>query len=514
MQGGWPSLRWSGAAWAAIGLTAAFVALAWWWLAQDRGVPGTEPGATLSDALAVRDLLAAGDPLGAFARDAIHPPLPALVAGLGLLVGGLEVRSAVLALDLVFVPLLALGCYQTGKLAAGPLAGLLATAFALGAPLVVEQFHVPMIDAPDAALVAVAVWLILASEHFRRIGVAALAGAVVGLGLLVKQQFPFFVVGLLAVVLARGGWRNRRGLGAFALAALAVGAPWYLGHLSRAGLLAHDAVVAATPGTLPSRLSPEGLGWYAWTALNSLLFAPLFAFAAVGIAAAVAEVARSPSRAGVLPELLGGLLGAWVALLATPIHVTRYLLPAIVYFAVLGTCWIVRLRPPVRGLAAAALALALAASALGAAFGAGGVVRVPLSGEPALDRGALGIPPRGVIVLHSDRNFLVSGPRRGDDPLALFRALRREGIALVAWLPSERDERVYDPYGLDALAAMAGLRVLGRVDPQSMPPQAVLLVRRPPAASGPPCVRLAGAGGVWLLRGGEAGAPRYCPRGA
>ena len=40
--------------------------------------------------------------------------------------------------------------------------------FVLGSPLLIEQFHVFMIDAPEAALVAVAVWLILASDRFAR----------------------------------------------------------------------------------------------------------------------------------------------------------------------------------------------------------------------------------------------------------------------------------------------------------------------------------------------------------
>jgi hypothetical protein len=511
-----PALRappWSAAAWGAIALTTAFLALAWWWLTQDHGVPATEPGATLSATLAARDVLAAGDLLGPLRSDAIHPPFPQLVGAVGMLLGGTNVRATVLAHDLVFVPLLALGCYQTAKLAAGPRAGLLATAFALGSPLVVEQFHVPMVDAPDAALVAVTVWLILASERFARVPVAALAGVAAGLGLATKQQFPFFVAGLVAVVLVRGGWRNWRGVAACALAALVVGGPWYAIHFSELGALAHAPVVAATPGTLLPRLSLANLGFYLWTALNSLLFAPLFAFAAVGVATAAVEVVRRPSGAGLAPELLGGLLGAWIALLITPIHVGRYLLPAIVYLAVLGTVWIVRRPPRVRALATGALTLALGASVLAASFGVGGVVRVELTGHPAPEAGVLGIPPRDAIVLHSDRNFLVSGPRRGDDVLDLFEAMRRDGVQLVGWIPTELEPRFYDHYGLDALAALARLGVLGNFDPRQLPPQSAVLVRHPRGEGVSPCIRLADGSGVWAWRERvvAGAAPDYCP---
>ena len=75
-----------------------------------------------------------------------------------------------LAQNLVFVPLLALACYRVGRMVAGPRAGLLAVVFALGTPLIAEQFHVFMLDAPQATLVAVAVWLILASDRFARSG--------------------------------------------------------------------------------------------------------------------------------------------------------------------------------------------------------------------------------------------------------------------------------------------------------------------------------------------------------
>jgi hypothetical protein len=508
--------RASAAAWGAIALTAASIALSWWWLAQDHGVPGTEPGATLSDALATHATLVEGDLFGPISGSAIHPPLVRIVGAIGMLIGGVNVTAPTLAEVLVFVPLLALGCYGTAKLVAGPRAGLLAVAFALGTPLVVESFHVLMLDAPTASLVALSVWLVLASDRFRRTGIAALAGLAVGCGLLAKQQFALSTAGFVALVMLRGGgWRQWRGIAAFALGALAVAGPWYVIHLHRLGVT--DAVVGAqVQGWLPPLLSLTNAGWYVWGVLNGELLAPLFVLAAIGIASATAQTLRGRAAPWV-PELLGGLLAAWIAMMANPIHAVRYTLSLIVYLAVLGTAWIVRRRPLARALATAALALAIGASVLGAGFGVGGEVRIPLAGHLARNRAVFGIPRTWQVVVYSDRIFQLSGPRRGDDLLAMLRSLRRHGIQTVSWLPVQEEEYDYDHYGIDILVAMAGMTVLPHFDPAEMPPHAALLLRNSVAGS-PPCARMAGGRGIWVRTGRalEPGTPDYCPfrRGA
>src|SRR5665811_2452362 len=207
---------WSASAWGAIGITTAFVGLTCWWLTQDRSIPIFDAGAHLETAIYYHHLLQSGDLLGPFNYTSQYPPLAHLVGVFAMFVGGVSVASPIIGENLVFVPLLTLGCYQTGRLLFGPRAGLLAAIFVLGSPLLIAQLHVFMLDAPETALVAVSMWLLLASERFGRTRVAALAGLAVGAGLLSKVQFPFFVVGIALTALALGGWRNWRGLAAFA----------------------------------------------------------------------------------------------------------------------------------------------------------------------------------------------------------------------------------------------------------------------------------------------------------
>jgi 4-amino-4-deoxy-L-arabinose transferase-like glycosyltransferase len=508
---GWRT-RWSGAAWAAAGLTALFVAITCWWLARDAAVPFGGGAAQLYASVLFHDAIAAGDPLRIFEQHGYYPPGVRLLGALALFAGGMRVAAPILAQNLVFVPLLALGCYRTGRLTAGPRAGLLAVVFALGSPLIAEQLHVFMLDAPQAALIAVAAWLILASERFACVELAAAAGLTVGLGLLVKQYMPLYLVGLLAAVLTRGGgWRNRRGIAAFLGVALIVAGPWYLRHAGEWGRWVSAAGTGSAtepvpPAASPPLLSLANLTWYGWATLNALLFAGLSAFAAIGVTVGAARVARARgARTATSPavELLCGLGGAWLAITLTRHHDARYTMGLIVYLAVLGTAWIVRLGPARQALAIGLLVLAVGAAQLGATFGVG---RTP--NQMPLSNGALrdgeGVPPRDRIVVYSSLDYLVSGPQRSGDVGGLFAALRRAGATRIAWVDrADVNDHLFDAVGLISLARFAGLKVEGVDAPGSGRQVLATVARLPAGASGQPCRRLANGTGLRVRLGGR-----------
>jgi 4-amino-4-deoxy-L-arabinose transferase-like glycosyltransferase len=504
--------RWSAAAWGAVGVTALFLALTCWWLAADRAVPFGGSAAHLYASILYLEFIGDGDPLRAWEYATYYPPGMRLLGVTALALGGRSADGPILVENLVFVPLLAVACYQIGHRIAGPRAGLLAVVFALGSPLLAEQFHVFMLDAPQAALVAVAVWLILASERFRRVDVAALAGLTVGLGVLTKQLMPIYLVGLLAAALLRGGWRNVRGLGAFAVVALVVGAPWYLEHLSEWGRFA-GAAGSGTEGELvpeaasPALLSLANLGWYFWATVNGLLFAALFAFAAIGVAVAVGRAARPRLRDDVTVELLCGLSGAWLALTLLGHKDVRYTMGLVVFVAVLATAWIVRLRPRWQAVATAALVAAVAAAQLGATFGIGrSPDQRPLSNGARAD--GEGVPPRGEVVAYSSLSYLVSGPERSGDVLGLFEALHDDGIGRVAWEDrGDVNDHLFESVGLIVFARIANLGVDG-YDPPQRGDRVAHLIRASELDGTDPCTRLLNGTGVWVQVDGRDACPR------
>jgi len=506
--------RLSWEAWTAIGVTALFVALSCWWLAADSGMPYGDAAEHLYNAFLFHDQLASGDLTGPFAYRSFYPPLTSFVGGLAIFVGGRNAATPIVAQNLIYASLLAFGCYRVAQISYGALAGLLAVVFALGSPLLAEQFHVFMLDPPEAALAAIAIWLILTSERFGRVDLAAAAGLVTGLGIVTKQSFPLYLAGLVAVLLLREhGWRNGRGLAAYVGVALVVAAPWYLAHTGELGDIAFNATGNATvpPLAKPPVVSLENFEWYGWALLNSTLFLPLTLFAAVGAGWAIVDVVRRDRPLGWTPELLGGLGVAWVAITVMPHHDLRYTIPLIVYLAVLGTAWIPRLPAVWRNVAVAGLALATIAATLGATFGVGPKREEPLPAVQEAPDG-VGVPPLHAVTLQAGSNYMVSGPRDGDDVLPLMKALHANGVTEVLWIPSQAPpwSRDFNIRGLLAYARVAQLRVhSGQVDLSRLDAgQALLLRGRGRQLEGQPaCARLADGTGVWMQVAGQL----YCP---
>jgi hypothetical protein len=512
--------RWSAPAWGAIGVTALFLAITCWWLTQDRSIPIFDAGLHLSLAIEVHRQLSSGHLVKALTLTIPYPPFAYLIGSLGIALGGVGIAPLILAENLVFVPLLALGCYHVGRLAFCPAAGLLAVVFALGSPLITAQFHVFMIDAPETAMVAVSVWLVIATEGFSRLRVCALAGLAVGLGMLTKEPFAIFLVGIVGVTAIRGGRESWRGLVVFAAVALAIALPWYIHEHSQIQALGHEATDSAgafserglnqPQGIAPPRLSLANLEWYLWSFLNAQLFLPLFVFAAVGWVWTVAGVARRRPVSPLTLELLVGAFLSWALLTETFVHDTRYSMPLLVYLAVFGAGWIVRLPRRGRIAATAALVLVALANTLGASFGVGGRVAVTL---PGASKTALERP--GTVIVFDNSGYLVAGPRRDGDLLAMLQALHRAGVRDLTWPADAVLGPDFSQGGLVALATIAGL---GQVPEKAHNDEltredAVLSHERASGGGPPPCVRLDDGTGIWVRIGNPLapGARDYCP---
>lgn len=300
-------LGWPAPAWGAIGVTTLFIGITCWWLAQDRSIPIFDAGLHLSLVLNVHQELAAGNLGNALTLSVPYPPFAYLVGSLGITLGGVGVAPPILAENLVFVTALALGCYKVGRMAFSPLAGLLAVVFALGSPLIAAQFHVFMTDAPETAMVAVSIWLVIASEGFTKLRACAIAGVAVGLGMLTKEPFPIFVLGVGLVTLGRGGRRAWPGVAVFAVIALAIALPWYVHEHSLIQGIGDQATASSSaypnspgPGPkeiAPPRLSSANLEWYLWNLDNVELGLALLLLAAAGFVWTVSGLVRSRPRA-------------------------------------------------------------------------------------------------------------------------------------------------------------------------------------------------------------------------
>ncbi len=489
--------RWSAYAWGSIGAVTAFIALTCWWLTQDRSIPIYDAGDHLTTVFEYHAMLQAGNLLGPFTQTSVYPIFTHLVGALATFVGGVNVASPIIGENVVFVPMLALGCYHTGRLLFGRLAGMLAVFLVLGSPLLTSMFHVFMLDAPLAAAVALAIWLVLASEDFSRIGASGIAGLACGLGLNVKSQFPLFLAGLLVIVLLHGGWRNWRGFLTFCLVALVTGAPWYIDHLSLLGEMLEVAGSSeGVSGIAPPTFSTQNLTWYFWAVLNTQLLAPLFILAVGGTLWTIAAVVRGRDRRGVRLEFLAGGLISWVLItFVTAHHDVRYGLPLLPYAAVIGAGWIACLPRPARLAAIAVLVLGVSANTLGNTFGVGGEARLALSNRLSGDQE---LPDR--VILYSTTGFLASSPNRDGDVPGLLDALAREGVRTVAVSFAQSELPDFSLEGLLPLARIARLSPVVTETPEfARSAGAATLLHEPlTARTAPPCTRISNGTSTWV----------------
>jgi hypothetical protein len=497
----------------AAALLVAFLGIAVWWVSVDTRVVNADTARHLQLAFDLDRDIRAGD-LGAFlTQSSVYPPLVHLVGAVSTLVGGFGVRGPILAQDLVFVPLLVLGCFGAARVVAGPGAGLLAAVFALGAPIVISQSHVYMLDLPLAALTATTVWLVLASERFARRGYAVAAGATIALGLLTKPSFVLFVIGMLVVVLLRGGWRHPRNVALFAAFPAALAAPWYLDHLGTVDWSINAAlhgVAGAATGAHREVWSVRNFGWYGWAMVNVQLLLPLTLLFGVGLVESLVRFVRDRRGDDYTPELVAGAAVGWILVSITLFQDVRYTLPGLVYVAVIGTTWIVRSPPRVRLAATAALLAVFATNTAMVNLHLGEPVRVAF--PYSIDRGVR----ERQLTFVSSAGFIVNEPTRGQRVLELLRAAHRDGARQVYFDGPSTARPPFEAGGLGVFARMVGLGNPPYNDPRRLGAKDIVVLRRPPLPGPPPCTLLADGTAVYLLRGYPRPPferQRYCPPG-
>jgi uncharacterized membrane protein YsdA (DUF1294 family) len=487
-------------AWILAAAVVAFIAVTVWWLTQDDRVQDWDNGLHTLIAFSLHDQIASGDLTGWFTEFNTYPPLVHLVGAVGVFIGGKSPMSVIIASNIVFVPLLAASCYGVGSLAYGPRAGLLAGLFALGTPILVSQMHEFMIDSPEAAMVAASVWAILASRRFARVGVAALAGVAGGLALMTKETSVIFVTGLVAVTLLRGGWRQWRGVLVFVVIAAAISLPWYVYHKAQLnGLVEGQGGTGAAPTaeSAPPLFSRAGLLWYVWAALNIQLLVPLALFLLVGMVATIRNVLRRWTPENLGPELLGGAVVSWLGIILIRHKDARFMLPSLVYVAVLATGWIVLARPRLRVAATAVLGAILAANFVGVSAGFGQAVRIVLIGGSR--SGAIHTRQ---VTLYSPEGYIRGGAERDGDVLALMRGLKRAGIESITFDAGSTDVAEFTTYGLQVRAIQAGLAPTAVYNPAALGPRDAFMLRHfPQPGDPPPCQRLLDGSGVYVELG-------------
>jgi len=487
------------------GLVLVFLAISAWWLTHDLRIINVDNAKHANIALQWNRAMSGGDLLEPLRTYNVYPPGTHIIGALGTFLFGFDVPATVMAENLVFVPLLALGCYGTGTIVFGRLAGALAAGFALSVPLVMAMFHQFLPDAPMAAMVALSVWLLLASDRFARIPIAAAAGVALGLGMYTKGTFALFVVGLLVMLVLRGGWRNWKGVLACGAIAGVFALPYYIDQYSSIRGQAEGFATGPLPvwyGNVgfPARDSVENYTWYFWNLVNNQLYLPLALFFFVGLSWAVWRLVRAPRDRGYLPELLVGGLVGYLAISMLVLKDPRYTLPCLVYVAVISTAWITSLRGRARSVATGALIAVGVVNTVSHNLSIGGDHSISL--PMAVDS------PIGEYKfrLINENGFFTAAPSREAEPIVeMLDGLAGEGVPRVVFDQGTFSTGGYHLTGIALLALQSDASVPGFTTDLVTDRRTAWVVRSDVAAVGrEPCFMspLAPDGsGIYVYRG-------------
>jgi len=456
-----------------------------------------------------------------------YPPLVHLVGALSLLPGSmLDVEKPIFAMNLVFVPMLVAGAYGVGSIAGDRRTGVLAVLVALGTPMLISMFHSFLTDGALAATVALTAWLVLRSERFALWPWSAAAGAAAGVGLMTKSPFVFFVAGLIAMVLLRGGWRNWRGMLAFTAVALVIALPWHIEHFH--DLTSHTSSVTAlespppqrADSAYPDRWTLSNFTWYGWNGLNNQVYLPLALLFLVGLGHSTWRLVRDwrargvragPPSTDITPELLAGLAGGYLGISYLGLDDPRYTLPCLVYFAVFATSWMAHLSRRAFTAGAVAVLAIVAVNTATVSFGTG-----PNVGRMTLFDSDTGSQIRRGQVALDGKGYIAGPPDEGAKLPSIFTGAHDDGVLYVALENPPEPSLFFNAGNLIFVAREASLAEGG--DPDALGPQDmyVYLTTEPEPGS---CSRSDVEGFYFNLRRGDEERrpwekyPPYCPLG-
>jgi hypothetical protein len=340
------------------------------WLSIDRRPPEWDYANHLENAIRCRRDLAALDLGAVFARSSFYPPLVSCAAGLvyGVLPSDVAFGEVVM---LAFLGAGMAATYLLARPLAGDGGGVVAAILFGTAPVVLHHALHFQLDVPLAAMVAVFLAVLRATDRFERAAWSIAAGVLFGAGMLTKP--PFFVFVAPACLFIAAGIRGRRAwltAGAAALTAVVVALPWYGPRaLGLATQIQNRSFKQAAEAGSPEALSAVSLAYYPLNVPAHIgLIAVVLGLIGVGVALR--------RRSG---YVLAGL-APFVVFLLLQNKQMRYALPLVPMIAVTAALGFAALPRPARRVAAVAVSLAALFQVWSTAFGAPAAPRLPLIG--------------------------------------------------------------------------------------------------------------------------------------
>jgi len=214
--------------------------------------------------------------------DPYRPPLVPLLASPFYFIFGMSYNSAMFE-SVVFMAILSLATFKlTARLTSSNLAGAIGAGIVMALPGIIIFARIFGLDFPLAALVVLGLYLVAASDGFRKRKVSIMLGLVAGLGMLTKWSYFIYIAPMiLAEIVQKRRTMNLRSMLLAGIVAVCLSLPWYANALNQ-GLIGNvsqwfwgpSARVFAAPGS-NSIFDVAALSFYL-TRLYAGLMGPLY----------------------------------------------------------------------------------------------------------------------------------------------------------------------------------------------------------------------------------------------
>jgi 4-amino-4-deoxy-L-arabinose transferase-like glycosyltransferase len=190
----------------------------WLWLDRNVVLTGWDKARHLAQSLAYNSMLT---PLTlrslftAFISDSVRPPLTPISAVVMYRLFGASGDVAAMG-NLFYLTVTLVATWKLGVLLAGRRLALLSVVLLALLPMFYAMSRYFYLEFPLMAVVALTIWLLLASDGFQKRGPSLLFGLCLGLGLLTKRTYVAFVFAPVGLVVLNSGvlpalWRRVRG---------------------------------------------------------------------------------------------------------------------------------------------------------------------------------------------------------------------------------------------------------------------------------------------------------------
>jgi hypothetical protein len=326
---------------------------------------------------------------------------------------------------------------------------------------------------------------------------------------LVKESFAYWLLGLVVVMIVRGGWRRPVNLALSGIAAFAISLPWYIpkrDDLAQTAQIASDFANNNDPTRGYDVYSFTNVVWWFWALTFALLLVPMTAYFFGGMIHTFVQKVRHRPGPRFTPELfVAGLVGFLItAFTLTPDH--RYILPGLVFMAVFGTAWLAYVRRPIAIAGVAILVAVFAINTVMTNFGPREEARWLIDPLPYGNARS--------FTFFSGNGFAWTNQPFDGKMLDMLQAGRARGATQFAMDPNMANDNQFTISGLTQMARTVGIAQAPNNDPNQLRPHDLYIHYGSPAdlESRPACA-LGGIDDTPVYVSNWPGLPSECPPG-